>query len=477
VRGMPSSRRGGDRVPSRGPDESHPGTLRQGVERVIAGPVPVPQPNTGWPTPLVGVAVLLVLVSFGRAHELFGPTAALPVGKVLMPIGALLLITRPDFRKRMSGLATTQGRSFQLFLFAMVASIPFSLWPGGSVRELMDFAMAKLPYVLILIGTASSEEELDWLLRAVVTAIVLFGIVSLTGGGTFVEGRLLASSTYDPNDIALMAAVSIPLSLHLVRQETGGWRALGLAGMASALILVLETGSRGGALGVGAVALTYLILFRRTLSGRMKAVMVAAILLAVLFAPSVFIERMSSLKSVSQDYNVTETTGRVEIWKRGVGYFLHRPLTGVGVGQFNSAEGQSGVGLVAAGEGFKWSTAHNSFILAAAELGLPGIVGFLGLFLPIFPLVRGLRDRSRSDPTLVSLTLLGEALAVATIAFFVAGFFLSATYQPPALTLAALGMAFSSIVKRRPSPLGSHRLAGRGESGRAQGSRAALKRY
>jgi O-antigen ligase len=409
---------------------------------------PVVQTGRGRFTALVGMAIMLILVSFGRAHELFGPTAVIPVGKIMLPVGILLLASRPNFPRRIAALGTTQGRFFLLFLAAMVASVPFSLWIGGSVQELMNFAMAQLPYVVILIGTGYSEDEIDWLLRGVVLSVVLFAGVIVTGGGSAEEGRVIAGSTYDSNEIAMMAAVSIPFSLRLVTSKAKLWRGMGLAGLGSALLLVLQSGSRGGALAVSAVVLSYLSLFRKAISGGMKAALVAAICIGLALAPGLFLSRLASLGSISQDYNVTDEVGRIEIWRRGIGYFLHHPLTGVGLGQFNAAEGQSGTALVAAGEGFKWSTAHNSFILPAAELGLPGIIGFLGLFLPIFPLAHRMRRQARLDTRSASWAGLGETLAVATIGFLVAGFFLSGTYEPVAMTLAALLISYAGVVKQ-----------------------------
>lgn len=348
----------------------------------------------------------------------------------------------------MSGLRTGQGRYFGLFVGAMVLSIPTSLWVGGSVRTFMDFLTAKLPYVLILVGTGFSEEELDWLLRGIVISIILFGAAILGGGGWSVDGRLFASSTYDPNDIAMMAAVSIPFALRQITGSSMTWRYLGLAGLGSALLLVLQTGSRGGALAVGAVVLSQLFLFPRGISRRMKLGLIASVCIGLIFAPGVFMQRLASLGEVQGDYNVTEETGRIEIWKRGIGYYIQHPLTGVGIGQFNSAEGKSGESLVNPGEGFKWSTAHNSLVLAAAELGSLGLVGFLGLFLPLFPLAWRMRRMANHNRSLTSLADQGEAIAIATIGFLVAGFFLSATYEPVAMTLAAFGMCYAAIVKR-----------------------------
>jgi O-antigen ligase len=115
----------------------------------------------------------------------------------------------------------------------------------------------------------------------------------------------------------------------------------------------------------------------------------------------------------------------------------------------------------------KWSTAHNSYVLAAAELGLPGIIGFLGIYLTIFPLVRRLRRSARTDRALVPVAAQGEAIAVATIAFMVAGFFLSATYGPAALTMAGFGIAYAGIQKRNGITAPAVRPAAPGRRSRA----------
>lgn len=397
---------------------------------------------------LTVTTMALVILSYGRAHELFPATATLPVGKVMLPLGLGLLASRSDFGIRMRSLKTTPGRFLGLFLVSILASVPFSLWVGGSINEVKDLVLSGLPYLVILIGTAKTEEELDWLLRAVVISIIIFGGVIVAGGGAVTEGRFAASGTYDSNDIAMIAAVSMPFALRLMTGDSHPWKAVGVAGLAAALLLVLQTGSRGGMLAVAAIVVTYLFLLRKSIPGRIKVLLIGGLCVALAAAPGVFFQRLSTLGTVSADYNMTDPVGRVEIWKRGIGYFLERPLTGVGIGQFNAAEGLSGRTLVARGQGFKWSTAHNSFVLAAAELGLPGLVGFLGMLLPIFPLVRRLRRAASAERSLAPLAAQGEAIAIATIGFMVAGFFLSATYGPAAFTLVAFGISYAGLVRR-----------------------------
>src|SRR5678815_3555338 len=93
-------------------------------------------------------------------------------------------------------------------------------------------------------------------------------------------------------------------------------------------------------------------------------------------------QQMGTIASES-DYNRTDETGRVQIWKRGIGYMLSNPLLGVGAGNFPAAEGllspfaqrqQFGVGV-------RWSAAHNTLVQVGAELGVVGLVLFVALVL------------------------------------------------------------------------------------------------
>jgi len=94
-------------------------------------------------------------------------------------------------------------------------------------------------------------------------------------------------------------------------------------------------------------------------------------------AGPVFRERAASLLTVQSDYNLQDwNNGRIAIWKRGVTYFLDHPVLGVGAGNFEVAEG---VALAARGELGRWSSSHNAYIQAFADLGAVGGTVFLAL--------------------------------------------------------------------------------------------------
>ena len=104
-------------------------------------------------------------------------------------------------------------------------------------------------------------------------------------------------------------------------------------------------------------------------------------------------DQMSTIMS-DADYNRTDESGRMQIWRRGIGYMLQNPILGVGPNNFQTAEGmlspfaerqQFGVGV-------RWNAAHNSFVQVGAELGIPGLILFLAIIATAF---RSLRRSGR----------------------------------------------------------------------------------
>src|SRR5690606_15321749 len=139
------------------------------------------------------------------------------------------------------------------------------------------------------------------------------------------------------------------------------------------------------------------------------------VVLLMTFGGETYWSLMKTMLNPSQDYNWAggSETGRMEIWKRGVTYMAGNPLLGVGVRCFSVAEGtlspqaaQQSIGI-----GFKWSTAHNSFVQIGAELGVGGLLLFCAMLASSFrQLWRIARLRPRGDLRLQTRVSLAQAL-------------------------------------------------------------------
>ena len=176
----------------------------------------------------------------------------------------------------------------------------------------------------------------------------------------------------------------------------------------------------------------------------MRAGVAAAGLVAFVFVASAeYKHALSTLLNPTQDYNYDAPTGRLEIWKRGVGYMVQRPISGVGAGAFAIAEGslsEIGQRLADQGEGFKWSTAHNAYVQVGAETGFPGIYFFLAMLGSAFMAARRV---GRFAPHRSKEAVMGQVMGASMLGYAVSAFFLSAGYSAMLYSLLGLVVGFT----------------------------------
>ena len=409
------------------------------------------------PTALSVVPALLTLFAVGRVHELFPATSTIPVAKVLLPLALLSLLFSRGIRDRLHALLTLQGAGLALFLVAALLSVPGSLNPGDSASRLWYFTATTALYGVIVATAARSPRELLWLFRAVVVAVIVMAVLVASGAAGSVEGRAFASSTYDPNDLAMVAVVSFPLAMTIVRERSTFWRWVGALGLGAAVLLVVKSASRGGMLGLAVVLVGTLVVYRRSLPRRWKLGLIPLVALALLLAPNVFWQRLASITSIRTDYNLTDPTGRIAIWSRGMGYIANRPVFGLGFEQYRTAETRW-LNRTWGYRGWRPTArvAHNMFIQVTAETGVTGLAGFLLMLVPTVRAARRVRRAAADGRLPASAGPAASALLLALLGFAVTGFFLSVAYTAVALFLAGAGMALSAMARRaraaRPVP-------------------------
>lgn len=225
--------------------------------------------------------------------------------------------------------------------------------------------------------------------------------------------------------------------------------------------------SRGGFVGILAVGIGLLLLLKSVAIGKRLAFVALAATALVVAAPAGYWESMETILRPTEDYNWQNDYGRRQVWTRGIGYMMSSPLTGIGVDNFRRAEGtvsEPALTIVPSGPGrIKWSAAHNSFLQAGAEMGLPGLVLFSSLvFGGMVAMVR-LRRRlpagwARGDPQERFLFHMALYMPVSLLAFAVTGSFISFAYLDPIYILAAF---MAGLYAAAGTKLRENRMAGR----------------
>ena len=216
----------------------------------------------------------------------------------------------------------------------------------------------------------------------------------------------------DPNDFAQAMVMAIPL-MFMGYARRGWFGAMAFVGLPGAILgyAIYLTQSRGALLGLASLALFPLHKWLGTLR--------TGILLGVLVVAAV------GASFGGREFSSKESSAaqRIEAWSDGLNMLRAKPLFGVGYGNFLDHHEL---------------TAHNSFVLCFAELGLFGYFAWLGMLVIAF---KGLElvIRGASHESLERETAL--ALRAALVGFLACAWFLSRTYQPGLYILLALCIA------------------------------------
>jgi O-antigen ligase len=248
-----------------------------------------------------------------------------------------------------------------------------------------------------------------------------------------------------------LVVCSLPFAIYFLRSgAAAAHRVLAVAAAGIFVVAIVRSGSRGGFLGLIGVILTVLVGFRALpVRTRLGSVAATGVILALVAGPT-FWNMMGTILRPEEDYNTSHESGRLEIWKRGFTYMTRHPVLGVGANAFPVAEGtiSEEAARQSVGIGFKWSTAHNSFVQIGAEIGVPGLVAFVVLLWHLFA-IAWRAGRAPPSPN----SALGQALLATLVGYLIAGSFLSQAYSAFLYSTAGLatGLVFVGT-SGTPSP-------------------------
>ena len=385
--------------------------------------------------PIVTTCVALFLfLSISRFHMHLKILATLRVPLLLGGIGLLLSLASTEYWKPRELFGHYVMKGVVLIFAIGIIGIPFSIYGSRSLEFLrQDFLTTVLAGVMAGVVSRTPSGA-----RAMIKTIALGAIVAcmlaVALGRHDNEGRLTGGYMYDPNDIALVANIAIPLVVWWALSPRERFGKITLAAIPLFIYVIIRSDSRGGFLALCATAVGFMVLGFRNVAPRLKVVswlLPAALLVGIPFMPSSYLDRIRSIWA-EDDYNVTSYSGRKNLWRRGMYYAFTHPLTGVGLENFRTAEGRDLAREATPGRGIKWSAPHNSWVQIFAELGLiAGTVFSLLFIVAPYKLIRAYRRN-------VSTDLIAPMLGITIITFVVAAFFLSWGYYDLTYILLAL---------------------------------------
>lgn len=216
----------------------------------------------------------------------------------------------------------------------------------------------------------------------------------------------------DPNDFAQMLVATLPLLVVFYRQRAF-FRNLFAVGIPAAAMVfsIYLTHSRGALLGLA--SLTFFGVKRKLGTVTTSLLVVVAMMGA-----------MAADFTGGRAYTANEESagGRVDAWSEGMVMLRSSPIWGVGYNRFQEHHTH---------------TAHNSFVLCFAELGVWGYFLWLGMIVLVF---KQLNMSIEATPASAEEHRWALALRTAMVGFFTCAMFLSRAYHPPLYILMSLGI-------------------------------------
>jgi|GEM_PF-414588 hypothetical protein len=243
--------------------------------------------------------------------------------------------------------------------------------------------------------------------------------VGLMGTTSVVDRVRYRAKLKDPNELALTMSVGLPLAFALFFSGRSRLRlAVAVVMFLLVVVCVKFTGSRGGLLVFATVIGCYFL-------KRYKAK--AIIATAVLALP------MLVVMKASRGDASESSRERLECLYEGMTMWRSSPVLGVGMGQFTE---------------YHFLTAHNSYVLTVAEVGIVGMFLWLGvIYMSVKPLLIGFfRYSKRSDSQIAAYWAM--ALLASMAGMLVGIFFLSFSYHVVLWVYWGLCGAFYTAVKK-----------------------------
>jgi O-antigen ligase len=352
--------------------------------------------------------LLYLGVMYVRPGDMFVSLQGLPILDTIAA-ATLIFTLLGMLTGRVRWMRAPQHIFILLFAGAIVLSQLQTLYFGGAWAAFREFLVNLLLYffiVLLLPTEQRFRRFVTWFLLLTAFLAVdgirehLVGIG--WGGQEPIHGRIQGFGIFhDPNDLALALVVAVPLAWDRLRAAKVFGKLLWLPLLGLLFTALILTRSRGGL-----VALVLVVLFE---FGTRRHWFRGLLMVAIAGACFYFYNASRIEETGMEDES---TVGRLEAWSEGLQMFKASPLFGVGYGGFLD---------------YHELTAHNSFVLALAELGVAGALPWVAL---VYSTLRGLfLVVSRRAPPPGAPPAWAASLLAALIGYLAAAFFLSRLYN------------------------------------------------
>jgi O-antigen ligase len=395
-----------------------------------------------------------LFLSFSRVLDILQPGIRLPL---MFYVGMFLASVMSGCLFRF--LTTSIGRWLFALTLWLIVTVPFSSWKGGSVPFVVTTAQS---FVLaaIIIGLTTDLPHVYRLIRVIAYSILAGALLSFASGKLSGGRLVLAQGTFgDPNQYAMTLLFSLPFWLWIAKGLSFPVNLGAYVCMAPIFIAFLRAGSRGA--GIAFVAFCAVLFWQAPLIRKIPLLIGMAIVLTGSFEllPAYLKQRYFTFLSADtanattdreremmEGGDVGSSQARMTLLISSLVMTAQHPLFGVGAGQFSyqlwAQRKQSGLPTL-------FNETHNTYTQVSSELGVPGLLIFLGILISSIRalwFVTGLRSSTiyRPPPRVLETA---DSLLLALLVLCVCACFLSLLWGPLFFIMPAVIAVFHCAVQ------------------------------
>ncbi len=315
------------------------------------------------------------------------------------------------------------------------------LWVSVGVAILPDVSMDKtneifkvwISFLLIttLIRTFKDYELMVWLLLLWAT---YWGFTSWQVGGNRDIG-VMAPNTTEENAVSAHIIAIMPFfGVYFLKGNRWG-KGLAVVGIVFAINLLILANSRAALVGLAAIALASIFLFK----GKIRfAAILGILVVGFLFSQlgnETFAERQST-----QTYDDGSATSRLHLWAGGWEMWKDHPF-GVGGGGFID------LSMEYVPEIHSPKSQHNTFVAVFTDWGFFGLIFYLGFLGHTFFILARIKSEAKRMPMLKKFGPEATAVQLALIGLCGAGLFHSRQYAEIVYWLCSFSLMLQNIMK------------------------------
>ena len=405
-------------------------------------------------------ALALTFVKFGMLAEIQGQLMGFN-GYLLYIFGVpatLGVIVAGGVRRT---LAARPAYYWIAFAVWMIVCVPLSYWKYGSLILARNFVRDDLLMMFAIGGLVMTWREC----RVLTKYIGVAALINIASGRFFANtegGRLSLNfgTVANSNDYAAHLLLTLPfLLLFVLNSRKVVVRAGALTAFCVGILMIVRTASRGAL--VALIVCALFAFFRASMVQRIALVcLIPVVLVAVLvFVPGEALQRIRSFSASESDVSqeaMESTDARRYVMRKGIEYTLENPIFGVGPGQFPAYEGSHN--KVLGGHGL-WHEAHDAWIQASSECGIPGGVLLLSAYASAFLLLNQTYRKAVKRADCQDIRNAIFCIMLGMVGFFVAISFLNFAYLFYGPALAGIAIAVWRVAnyefEHRPIPAAS----------------------